>query len=158
LEPMSTERSAIIVVVLGDRDPLGSGELLFQVTGDGFLLFSSEGGGAHARLCLVQGLTCGRHGGDESLLLSVTCASSRVLRAAATAVTRTSFLLVVAAQASFLLVAAACCSSTERLEVLFGMVGKTVVVNHRVSSEMSGGEEKIDGSDYHVRERCGVEN
>jgi hypothetical protein len=40
---------AIIVVVLGDRDPLGSGELLFQVTGDGFLLFSSEGGGAHAR-------------------------------------------------------------------------------------------------------------
>jgi hypothetical protein len=86
------------------------------------------------------------------------CASSRVLRAAATAVTRASFLLVVAAQASFLLVAAACCSSTERLEVLFGMVGKTVVVNHRVSSEMSGGEEKIDGSDYHVRERCAVEN
>jgi hypothetical protein len=102
----------------------------------------------HAHLCLIQGLTCGRHGGDESLLLSVACASSKVLCAAATAVTR----------ASFLLVAAACCSSTERLEVLFGLVGKTVVVNHRVSSEMSGGEEKIDGSDYHVRERCAVEN
>jgi hypothetical protein len=37
---------AIVVVVLGNRDPLGSGELLFQVTGDGLLLFPSEGGGA----------------------------------------------------------------------------------------------------------------
>jgi hypothetical protein len=48
---------------------LGSGELLFQVTGDGLLLFPSEGGGAFARPCLVQGLACGSHGGDESLLL-----------------------------------------------------------------------------------------
>jgi hypothetical protein len=48
---------------------LGSGELLFQVTGDGLLLFSSEGGGAFARPCLVQGLACSSHGGDESLLL-----------------------------------------------------------------------------------------
>jgi hypothetical protein len=39
---------AIIVVVLGDRDPLGSGELLFQVAGDGLLLLPSEGGGALA--------------------------------------------------------------------------------------------------------------
>jgi hypothetical protein len=62
---------AIIIVVLGNRDPLGSGELLFQVTGDGLLLFSSEGGGVLARPCLVQGLTCGSHDGDESLLLSV---------------------------------------------------------------------------------------
>jgi hypothetical protein len=30
---------AIIIVVLGDRDPLGSGELLFQVTDDSLLLF-----------------------------------------------------------------------------------------------------------------------
>jgi hypothetical protein len=62
---------AIVVVVLGNRDPLGSGELLFQVTGDGLLLFPSEGGGAFARPCLIQGLACGSHGGDESLLLSV---------------------------------------------------------------------------------------
>jgi hypothetical protein len=62
---------AIVVVVLGDRDPLGSGELLFQVTGDGLLLFPSEGGGALTRPCLVQGLACCSHGGDKSLLLSV---------------------------------------------------------------------------------------
>jgi hypothetical protein len=30
---------AIIVFVLGDRNPLSSGELLFQVMGDGLLLF-----------------------------------------------------------------------------------------------------------------------
>jgi hypothetical protein len=50
---------------------LGSGELLFQVTDDGLLLFPSEGGGALTHPCLVQGLACGSHGGDESLLLSV---------------------------------------------------------------------------------------
>jgi hypothetical protein len=27
-------------------------------------------------------------------------------------------------------------------------------VNHRFRSEMSGSEEKINGSDYHVKERC----
>jgi hypothetical protein len=43
----------IIVVVLGNRDLLGSGELLFQVTGDGLLLFPSEGGGTFACPCLV---------------------------------------------------------------------------------------------------------
>jgi hypothetical protein len=31
-------------------------------------------------------------------------------------------------------------------------------VNPRVRSEMCGSEEKIDGSDYHVRERCAAEN
>jgi hypothetical protein len=62
---------AIVVVILGNRDPLGSGELLFQVTGDGLLLFPSEGGGTFTRPCLVQGLACGSHGGDESLLLLV---------------------------------------------------------------------------------------
>jgi hypothetical protein len=36
---------AIDVLFLGDHDPLGSGEMLFQVTGDGLLLLSSEGGG-----------------------------------------------------------------------------------------------------------------
>jgi hypothetical protein len=62
---------AIVVIVLGNCDPLGSDELLFQVMGDGLLLFPSEGGGVLARPCLIQGLACGSHGGDESLLLSV---------------------------------------------------------------------------------------
>jgi hypothetical protein len=31
-------------------------------------------------------------------------------------------------------------------------------VNPRVRSEISGSEEKIDGSDYHVRERCVVKS
>jgi hypothetical protein len=60
-----------IVVVLGKRDPLGSGELLFQVTSDGLLLLPSKGGGALVRLCLAQALACGSHDSDESLLLSV---------------------------------------------------------------------------------------
>jgi hypothetical protein len=54
---------AIVVVVLGNRDPLGSEKLLFQVTGDGLLFFPIEGGRA----------------------------SSRVLCAAATAATRASY-------------------------------------------------------------------
>jgi hypothetical protein len=62
---------AIVVVVLGDRDPLGSGELLFQVAGDGLLLFPCEGGGALTHPCLVQGFLCGSHDGDERLLLSM---------------------------------------------------------------------------------------
>jgi hypothetical protein len=62
---------AIVVIVRGNRDPLGSGELLFQVTSDGLLLFPSEGGGVLTCSCPVQGLACGSHGGDESLLLSV---------------------------------------------------------------------------------------
>jgi hypothetical protein len=44
---------AIIVIDLGDRDPLCSEELLFQVMDDGLLLLSREGGGALARLCLI---------------------------------------------------------------------------------------------------------
>jgi hypothetical protein len=51
--------------------PWGSGELLFQVTSDGLLLFPSEGGGTFARSCLIQGPAYGSHGGNESLLLSV---------------------------------------------------------------------------------------
>jgi hypothetical protein len=61
----------IIVVALGDRDPLGSGELLFQVTGDGLLLLPCEASGLLTLSCLIQSLACGSHGGDESLLLSV---------------------------------------------------------------------------------------
>jgi hypothetical protein len=38
---------------MGDHDPLGSGELLFQVTGDGLLLLPSEGGSVLTRRCLV---------------------------------------------------------------------------------------------------------
>jgi hypothetical protein len=60
---------AVVVIFLRDRDPLGSGELLFQVTGDGLLL--NEGGGALARPCVVQGLACDSHGSDESLLFSM---------------------------------------------------------------------------------------
>jgi hypothetical protein len=33
-----------------------------------------------------------------------------------------------------------------------------MAANLRVRSEMSGSEEKIDGYDYHVRERCAVES
>jgi hypothetical protein len=44
---------AIIIIILGDRDPLGSGELLFQVTGDDLLLFPSEGSGVLVRPCLI---------------------------------------------------------------------------------------------------------
>jgi hypothetical protein len=62
---------AIVIIVLEDCDPLGSGELLFQVTGDGLLLLPSEGGCMLARLCLIQGLACCGHGNDKSLLLSV---------------------------------------------------------------------------------------
>jgi hypothetical protein len=61
---------AIIIVVLGDRDPLGSGELLFWVM-DGGLLLSSEANGELAHPGLIQGLACDIHGGDDSLLLSV---------------------------------------------------------------------------------------
>jgi hypothetical protein len=44
---------AIVIIILGDRDPLGSGELLFQVTGDDLLLFPSEGGSVLVRPCLI---------------------------------------------------------------------------------------------------------
>jgi hypothetical protein len=33
-----------------------------------------------------------------------------------------------------------------------------VAANPRVRSEMCGSEEKIDGSDYQVRERCAAES
>jgi hypothetical protein len=33
-----------------------------------------------------------------------------------------------------------------------------VAVNPRVRSEMNESEEKIDGSNYHVRERCAAES
>jgi hypothetical protein len=62
---------AIITIVLGDRDPLGSGELLFQVTGDGLLLLLSEGGGTLMHSCPIQGLACSSHDDDESRLLLV---------------------------------------------------------------------------------------
>jgi hypothetical protein len=41
------------------------------VTGNGLPLLSSEGGDALAHPCLIQGLACGSHGGDKSLLLSM---------------------------------------------------------------------------------------
>jgi hypothetical protein len=54
----------IVIVVLGGHNPLGSGELLFQVMSDGFLPLPSEGGGVLMRSGLVQGLVCGNHDGD----------------------------------------------------------------------------------------------
>jgi hypothetical protein len=69
---------AIIVVVLGDNDPLCSVDQLFQVTSNDLLLHPSEGDGTLAHMGLVQGLACGSHDGDESLLLSH-CGSSRGL-------------------------------------------------------------------------------
>jgi hypothetical protein len=62
---------AIVVIVLGKRDPLGSSELLFQVTSNGLFLLPSEDGGTLMRPCLIQGLACGSHDNDKSLLLSV---------------------------------------------------------------------------------------
>jgi hypothetical protein len=44
---------AIVVVVLGERHPLGNSELLLQVTSDSILLLPSEGGDALARPCLI---------------------------------------------------------------------------------------------------------
>jgi hypothetical protein len=61
----------IVVVILGYHDPLGSSELLFQVTGEGLLLLPREGGDALMCPCLIQSLVCGSHGDNESLLLSV---------------------------------------------------------------------------------------
>jgi hypothetical protein len=58
---------AIIIVVLRDRDPVGSSELLFQMVGDSLLLFPSEDGDP----CLLQCLACSSHSGHERLLLSV---------------------------------------------------------------------------------------
>jgi hypothetical protein len=60
-----------LVDILGKRDLLGSGELLFQVTGDSLLLFPSEAVSVLTRPCLVQGLPCCSHDSNESLLLSV---------------------------------------------------------------------------------------
>jgi hypothetical protein len=61
---------AIVVVILGDDDPLGSEELLFQVMKIGLLLLPIEGGGMLARIGLVQGLARSSHHGEESLLFS----------------------------------------------------------------------------------------
>jgi hypothetical protein len=61
---------AIVVVVLGGHDPLGSGELLFQVMGDGLLLFPSEAvarsrtrassGVLHATAMVARRASCSR--------------------------------------------------------------------------------------------------
>jgi hypothetical protein len=62
---------AIVVVVLGDRYSLDSGELLFQMTDDSLLLLLSEGDVTLTCLYLIQDLACDSHGDDESFLLSV---------------------------------------------------------------------------------------
>jgi hypothetical protein len=115
---------AIVIVILGDHDPLGSGELLFQVMSDGVLLLPSEGDGVFARSGLVQGLACGSHSATGASFAWCAVAAA----AWAVAVASSSFLLVTVA-----VVVIVCCSSTERMEVLLGIVDKTVVV-------MGGGE------------------
>jgi hypothetical protein len=61
---------AIVVIILGDHDPLGNDKLLFQVTVDGLLL-PSKGGSTLTHPSLVQGHACGSHSDNKSLLLSV---------------------------------------------------------------------------------------
>jgi hypothetical protein len=75
---------AIIIIILGKRDPLGSGELLFQMMSDGLLHLLSEGSGMLTRPVLVQGFVCSRHSSDESLCsLCAAAVSSSFLLAAA---------------------------------------------------------------------------
>jgi hypothetical protein len=61
----------IVFVVPGDNNPLGSGELLFQVMSVSLLLLPSEGGGTLTCMGLVRGLACSSHDSEESLLLSL---------------------------------------------------------------------------------------
>jgi hypothetical protein len=100
----------IVIIVLGDCDPLGNGELYFRWRA---MVFSFSQ--------------------VRAVVRSRARVSSRVLRVVATTMTRASCSRCVVATTTFLLAAVAaatvaCCSSTERLEVLFGMVGKMVVV------------------------------
>jgi hypothetical protein len=44
----------IVIVILGKRDPLGGGEVQFQVMRNGLLLLSSEGSGVLTRPCLIS--------------------------------------------------------------------------------------------------------
>jgi hypothetical protein len=64
---------AIIIVVMGNRDPLSSGELLFQVMNDGFLLLPSECNDSLSYGCslvlLPLGGDGGHDGGDDLLLV-----------------------------------------------------------------------------------------
>jgi hypothetical protein len=69
---------AIVVIVLGDHDPLGSDELLFQMMSNGLFLLLGEGGGTLMCIGLVQGLANDSHDGDDSLLFSL-CGSHDVL-------------------------------------------------------------------------------
>jgi hypothetical protein len=78
----------------------------------------------------------------------------------ATAVASSFFLLVAAAAAAY-------CSSMDRLEVLLGMVGKTVEDRDGGGggwrrtlglSQRWAKVKKIDGSDYHIREKCAGES
>jgi hypothetical protein len=101
---------AIIIVVQGDCDPLGSGELLFQEMSNGHVLLSGEGGGTLTCTGLSQGFPCSSYGEDESLLLSLRDSRGYDI-----------ILLPLA-------VVVACCSSMEGLDVLLDMVGKTVEV------------------------------
>jgi hypothetical protein len=106
---------AIIVIVLGDRDPLGSGELPFQMTSDGLLLLPSESGGALTRPSLIQGLACSSHNSDESLLLSVGGSGGGL------SCSRDILLLPLSGSGG-------CGLLLINREVLLDMVGKTVVV------------------------------
>jgi hypothetical protein len=140
----------INIVVLGNRDPLGTGELLFQVMSDDLLHLLSEGGGMLACTFLIQGLACGNHGGHKSLMLSL-CGSRGGLSR-----DRGIVLLPLSCGGSGLLLV------DEEVEgaARHGWQDSGgqgwwwwATVNPRIRSEMSGSEEKFDSSDYHVGER-----
>jgi hypothetical protein len=69
---------AIVVVVLGDHDPLESDKLLFQVMSNCLFLLPNEGGGTLLCIGLVQGLATDSHDDDHSLLFSL-CGSHDIL-------------------------------------------------------------------------------
>jgi hypothetical protein len=144
---------ALVVVVLGDRNALGSGELLFQVTGDGLLLLPSMGGGVLTRPCLIQGLACGSHSGDESLLLSMHDSDGGLSHGHGV------LLLPLSGGGDLLLIDGEIGGVVQHGRQDGGGYGWWwVAVNPRVRLEMNGSEEKIDDSDYHIRERCGIKN
>jgi hypothetical protein len=109
---------AIIVVILGDPDLLGSGELLFHVMGDGLVLPCKDSS-MLTRLGLAQGLACGTAATAVMRASCSWCIVATVARAATVA--SSSFWAAVAAMMVY-------CSSIERLEVLLNIVSKSVVV------------------------------
>jgi hypothetical protein len=119
------------------------------VTSNGILLLPSEGGGALARPGLIQGLACGSHDDDKSLLLSVRGSNSHLSLSDGGGGHGGLLLIDREVGGAFW---------HGRQDGSGQGWWWATVVNHRVRSEMSESEEKIDDSDYHVRERCVTES